>query len=145
MTQEIGLQCLGLPFYRDTCSSLTVSCSCQPLQPCNLVLNIKPQWCLKIVFCPCRDLATPTQSLNALLLKHARVSTGPRGEKVYSTKNNFKTSLWFNVQNNVTRLKGLGAAWNSQWTTGVLDIVNQFLESWLCYHFSKKEYNPLPR
>lgn len=33
-----------------------------------------------------RDLETPSQSLNALLLKHARVSTGPKGVKVYNVK-----------------------------------------------------------
>lgn len=33
-----------------------------------------------------RDLETPTQSLNAILLKFARVSTGAGGEKVYSLK-----------------------------------------------------------
>ena len=33
-----------------------------------------------------RDLETSSQSLKALLLKHARMSTGPKGEKVFNAK-----------------------------------------------------------
>ena len=33
-----------------------------------------------------RDLETPSQSINALLLKYARVSTGQNGVKLFNSK-----------------------------------------------------------
>ena len=37
-----------------------------------------------------RDLETPTQSLNSLLLRYTRTSTNHKGEKVYNAKHVIK-------------------------------------------------------
>ena len=52
----------------------------------NRLFSLREKWTQADIEPYIRDLETSSQSLKALLLKHARMSTGPKGEKVFNAK-----------------------------------------------------------
>jgi len=58
----------------------------EPTARFNKLFSVRVKWTYAEIEPYICDLATPTQSLNALLLKHARVSTDARGQKVYNAR-----------------------------------------------------------
>lgn len=52
----------------------------------NKLFSVREKWTHDEIEPYIRDLEMPTQSLNALLLKHVRVSTNARGQKMYNAK-----------------------------------------------------------
>lgn len=57
-----------------------------PTERFNRLFALREKWTQSDIEPYIRDLETSSQSLKALLLKHARMSTGPKGEKIYNAK-----------------------------------------------------------
>ena len=66
-----------------SCTVCVYACKCLYL---TVYIRLHADWDLYMWTLHYRDLETPSQSINALLLKYARVSTGQNGMKLFNSK-----------------------------------------------------------